>query len=254
MTAVELQGAYNVRDIGGLRTDGGARTRPGLLYRGDSLDAISAADEKILFGELGIGTVIDVRTPAEVSPALWRESGVGYRQIPLIAPEFLGKQPMAQARPAELAACYLGDLQRGAAALRQILTVLAAELDRGVPCLVHCAAGRDRTGSIMAVLLAAVGVTDADIAADYLRSNQRAGHVTRRLAANPMYANGLAAAGGPVLASAETIAVLLALIRQDSGSATGFLARCGLDPAVLAALAAALLGDRAAEEIGRAHV
>jgi len=242
MTAVELQGAYNVRDVGGLRADGGGWTRPGLLYRGDSLDALSAADEKVLFGELGIGTVIDVRTPAEVSPAPWRESGVGYRQIPLIAPEFLGKQPMAQAAPPQLAAAYLSDLQRGAGALREICAVLAAELERGVPCLVHCAAGRDRTGAIMAVLLSAIGVTDAEVAADYTRSNRHAGHVTQRLAANPMYANGLSASGDPVLAEPETITVLLSLIRQASGSPVRFLAACGVDRALLARLAAALVG------------
>jgi len=49
MTAVELQGAYNVRDLGGLRTRDRRRTKHGLIYRGDSLDSITAADASLLF-------------------------------------------------------------------------------------------------------------------------------------------------------------------------------------------------------------
>ena len=67
MTAVDLQGAYNVRDLGGLRTKDRRRTRYGLVYRGDSLDSITPADAKILFDKLGIGTIIDLRTPLDVT-------------------------------------------------------------------------------------------------------------------------------------------------------------------------------------------
>ncbi len=241
MSAVELDGAYNVRDVGGLRTPDGGQTRSGLLYRGDSLDAISAQDEDRLFRELGIGAVIDVRTKAEVRPAHWRESGVRYWQVPLIAEEYLGQQPLADASPAQLAAGYLKDLRRGAGALQKIGAILADELSQPVPCLVHCAAGRDRTGAIMAVLLAAVGVRDEDIAADYIRSNHHAHHVTRRLAENPIYANGLAADGKPVLASAETIAVLLGDVRRACGSPARFLAECGVEAAVLGTIEAAII-------------
>ena len=57
MTAVELQGAYNVRDLGGLRTSDGRRTRHGLVYRGDSLDHLTGSDTELLVrdGQL-IGT------------------------------------------------------------------------------------------------------------------------------------------------------------------------------------------------------
>ena len=65
MTAIELQGAYNVRDLGGLRTKDRRLTRPGVIYRGDSLDNITPADAKILFDKLGIGTIVDLRTKAE---------------------------------------------------------------------------------------------------------------------------------------------------------------------------------------------
>ncbi len=69
MTAVELQGAYNVRDLGGLRTRDGRRTKHGVIYRGDSLDGITPADARILFDKLGIGAIVDLRTKAETELA-----------------------------------------------------------------------------------------------------------------------------------------------------------------------------------------
>jgi hypothetical protein len=69
MTAVDLQGAANIRDRGGLRTRDRRRTRYGLIYRGDSLDSITPADAKILFDKLGIGTIVDLRTAAETELA-----------------------------------------------------------------------------------------------------------------------------------------------------------------------------------------
>ncbi len=65
MTAVELQGAYNVRDLGGLRTRDGRRTKHGVIYRGDSLDGITPADARTLFDKLSIGAIVDLRTKAE---------------------------------------------------------------------------------------------------------------------------------------------------------------------------------------------
>ncbi|MGO9077586.1 MAG: tyrosine-protein phosphatase [Streptosporangiaceae bacterium] len=240
MGAVELDGAFNVRDVGGLSMLGGGRIRPGLLYRGDSLDAISAPDQDLLFGHLRIGVVVDVRTTAEISFAPWRESRVRYCQIPLVDARSLGTQPMAAATAGQLAGMYLSDLRHGAQALARILTVLADHLGADVPCLVHCAAGRDRTGAIMAVLLAAAGVRDEDIAGDYVQSNHHVHHVTARLAANPLYANGLTASHQPVPAQPETVTLLLAAVRREYGTVARFLLDCGLRPDALEHLTAAL--------------
>jgi protein-tyrosine phosphatase len=79
MTAIELQGAYNVRDLGGLRTKDGRITRPGVIYRGDSLDKITPGDEKILFDKLGIGTIVDLRTQAETERTDFRFPVPRYR-------------------------------------------------------------------------------------------------------------------------------------------------------------------------------
>lgn len=241
MSVMELDGAYNVRELGGLITSDGGRTCHRMLYRGDSLDAISARDEDLLFNRLHIGAVIDVRTQQEIAEASWRSSAVRYYNIPLISDKYIGTQPLTKISPDGLARAYLGDLRRGISSVRMTFEVLAAHLSAGIPCIVHCAAGRDRTGAIIAVLLAALGVRDEDIALDYVRSNVHADQVTQRLADNPLYANGQAEDGKPTMASADTVLVLLALLRRGYGTPAQFLIESGLTAATLRELEIALV-------------
>ena len=191
------------------------------------------SDERRLFKDLGIRVVIDVRTPAEVKPTAWRQTTVVGWQIPLISDERLGKQPMATADSAELAAAYLNDLVRGASAVQQIVLILAEQLSARNPCIVHCAAGRDRTGSIVALLLASIGVRDDEVATDYARSNLYAHHTHIALSENPLYANSHLAGQAPLEVREETILMLLAMIREAYGSPAQFLAECGIGPSIL---------------------
>jgi len=241
MGAIELDGAYNVRDLGGLPTVEDARTRDGLLYRGDSLDALTGPDQDCLFRELGVGVVIDLRSQPEVAPAAWRDT-VRYYQFPLISGEKIGKEKFPDGIPAELGKLYLDNLEEGGEAVRATFGALAEHLSAGTPCVVHCAAGRDRTGVIVAVLLSLLGVTDEAIALDYSASNRNAGQVQRKLAQNPLYANGPVRAGRAPIAMPEVISVFLGLLRDTYGGAEGYAAQAGLDSALIKTLRAALLG------------
>ena len=62
---VQLEGAFNIRDLGGLPVGRRERTTSGLVYRADSLDSLTDGDRATLFGDLGIGTILDLRTPEE---------------------------------------------------------------------------------------------------------------------------------------------------------------------------------------------
>src|SRR5215475_9258411 len=137
MTAVDLQGAYNVRDLGGLRTRDRRRTRYGLIYRGDSLDSITPADTKILFDKLGIGTVIDLRTKAEADLSD-RQFPVPRYRFSVLAEGRLGREPFPSDDPAELAKVYLSNLEGGREAVKQTFEVIAENLQAGVPTLFHC--------------------------------------------------------------------------------------------------------------------
>jgi hypothetical protein len=221
VTAVELEGAYNVRDLGGLRTHDGRRTRSGLIYRGDSLDAITPADADLLFGKLCIGTIVDLRTKAETELG-GQELPVPRFRFSVLVEGRLGTEPFPSDEPAELAKVYLGNIDDGRAAVKGTFEIIAANLKRGVATLFHCAAGRDRTGIMAALLLGLVGVTDGQIAQDYVQSNRNARRVTKKLAENPLYANGGAARPEIILLREQTILGFMRLLREEFGGPEQF--------------------------------
>ncbi len=63
---VDLDGAVNVRDLGGLPAGDGRQVAAGRLLRGDDMNDLSAADVDLLVIQIGLTTVIDLRSPAEV--------------------------------------------------------------------------------------------------------------------------------------------------------------------------------------------
>ena len=242
MTAVDLEGAYNIRDLGGLRTRDKRLTRHGLIYRGDSLDQITAADAKILFNELDIGAVVDLRTQAETEltdPVLPAQR---YR-FSVLAEGRLGREPFPSDDPAELAKVYLNNIEGGRGAVKGTFEVIAANLEAGVPTLFHCAAGRDRTGIMAALLLDLVGVTFGEIARDYVQSNRNARRVTQRLAENPLYANHEAHMREIILLHEQTILGFLRLLQAQDGGSRQFCLDCGLSDDTIEVLCDRFVGD-----------
>src|SRR3954464_3797409 len=199
---LDLEGAVNVRDLGGLEVAGGGRTAPGVLLRSDNLQGLTGRDvDRLLHGH-GVRVVVDLRTVAEVElegpGPLARDERVDIRHRSLF-PEAGERTDVAadgllpwQGRPlggdpAESPAvrAYLGYLRDRpdsiVAALRDV-----AEADGAA--VVHCAAGKDRTGVVCAVALAAVGVAREAIVADYVATGDRLGPLLARLRASPTYA------------------------------------------------------------------
>ncbi|SRR6266567_3178904 len=227
MTAVELQGAYNVRDLGGLRTRDRRRTKHGLIYRGDSLDSITAADASLLFDKLGIGGIVDLRTKAETELG-GEVFPVPRHRFSVLAEGRLGQEPFPSDDPVELAKVYLNNLEGGRSAVKGTFDVIADNLRTGVATLFHCAAGRDRTGIMSALLLGVVGVTDGQIAMDYVQSNRNARRVTKKLAENPLYANHDTHRGEVILLHEQTILGFMRLLRSDAGGPRQFALDSGV--------------------------
>jgi protein-tyrosine phosphatase len=227
MTAIELQGAYNLRDLGGLRTKDRRITRPGVVYRGDSLDNLTPGDEKVLFEKLGIGTIVDLRTQAETEHKDLHFPVPRYR-FSLLVEGRLGHEPFPSDDPVELAKVYLGNLETGRAAVKGTFDIIAANLQAGAATLFHCAAGRDRTGVISALLLGLVGVTDGQIAVDYVQSNRNARRVTRKLAENPLYASNDHDRPEVILLDERTILNFMRLLRDKYGGPRQFCRECGV--------------------------
>lgn len=241
MTAVDLQGAFNVRDLGGLRTRDKRRTRHGLIYRGDSLDTITAGDAKILFDKLGIGTVVDLRTQAETELSD-PELPVARYRFSVLAEGRLGSEPFPSDDPAELAKVYLNNLEGGRSAVKNTFEIIAADLRAGSPTLFHCAAGRDRTGIMAALLLGLVEVTYGEIARDYVQSNRNARRVSKRLADNPLYANHEAHRGEVILLHELTILGLMRQLQEQAGGPRQFCLDSGVSEETISIIETKFVG------------
>jgi protein tyrosine/serine phosphatase len=170
------ESCHNVRELGGLPTADGRRTRWGAMVRGDTLCRLTAIGQAELVRH-GVRTVIDLRFPAELArdpvPHPFRDGrdGIVYVNAPINAgqtpakeAEFYARYATAQTR-AEL---NVLDVDINPVGIARICAAVADAAPGGV--LLHCHAGKDRTGIITAVLLALVGVPDDVIAADYALS------------------------------------------------------------------------------------
>jgi protein tyrosine/serine phosphatase len=202
MPWTELDGAVNVRDLGGLATPSGGRTVSGRLLRGDNLQELSAADVARLVDDIGLTTVVDLRSTTELraeGPApLQAVGGVRHVHLPvlpeqgsatdMVADALLTREDADRSRyPADpVTGHYLGYLEdRPDQVVAAVRTIASSE----GPVLVHCAAGKDRTGVVVAVALSAVGVRQEAIIADYAATGERTGALLERLRRSPTYAD-----------------------------------------------------------------
>jgi protein-tyrosine phosphatase len=184
----ELTGVRNFRDVGGLPTDDGRRVRHGVLFRSGHLAHATPRDTVFLEG-LRLHTVFDFRNEDDIAmegPDA-RLTGTRNLNLPLSDPSADNAGFWQTVRDGDLVALHelLGD-GRGAARMteayrrlvlertgehRRMLALLTEPEDPAVPALLHCAAGKDRAGTSIAVILLALGVRRSAIEADYLESN-----------------------------------------------------------------------------------
>ncbi len=161
---IEVPGVFNFRDIGGYPTRDGRQTRWQCLYRSGDLHRISGAGMEQLENDIGLKTVVDLRWPGDLARSgtlgLLEDSDITRRHIPFGNAERLTGVPDL---PVGLA--YLPLVERsGGDAVRIVKAIVS---DGGLPAVVHCSAGKDRTGLVIALLLALLGVDDETIIADY---------------------------------------------------------------------------------------
>lgn len=204
MRWIELQNAVNVRDLGGLPVEGGGRTRPGQLVRSDNLQDLSPSDVTRLVDEIGVTTVIDLRSASEVESEgpgpLKAHTSIEHLNLSLL-PEAgtmtdVAKDALAvnraraiQRDPDDVAsAFYIGYLEDRP---DSVVNALRAIADAPGTALVHCAAGKDRTGVVVALTLLAVGVPREEVIADYVATGERIEQILDRLRASPTYAQDL---------------------------------------------------------------
>jgi protein-tyrosine phosphatase len=258
---IDLEGLANLRDVGGLPTTDGGKIIPGRLLRSDNLQTLTSSDIDQLLG-LGLTDVVDLRSDYErelegPGPLLrtgvrvhelslfreWR-AGVG-EEKPDVRPEVLPEEalPWVDLEPQvdldnDVASVYFSYLidrpDSVLAALRAVAYAPGA-------ALVHCAAGKDRTGTVVALALTVAGVEREAVVADYVASSERVEQVVARLTASSTYADNLR--GRPIsshLSRPEAMIAFLNHIDQEYGGVAPLLARMGWSDADAAQLRAKL--------------
>lgn len=167
----DLPKTYNVRDMGGYQSKDGRPTQWKRLLRADNLHRLTPESVRSLKAD-GVTTVIDLRfsTELEATPNPFaHEKGVAYHHIPLIESSDNASHEVLKNGPCE-SAWNIAILEGWTGNVARVLTTIADAPPGTV--LFHCHAGKDRTGLIGLLVLAAMGVSDIDLVADYMESNK----------------------------------------------------------------------------------
>ncbi|MFC4000123.1 tyrosine-protein phosphatase [Prauserella oleivorans] len=227
MTGIAVHNVLpNVRDLGGLPAGDGRCTRSGLLYRSAAPLAGDLPPEEL--PEWPCRTVVDLRAPGELpAPHPLGVDGTTVHSVPLVDDARLATLPRD-----DLAAIYRVFVDQAAPKLAGIVK-LASVADG--PLLVHCAAGKDRTGVVVALLLACAGVARADIIADYMLTRRYLDAIVARLRSTghvySRYGNGVA--GSAYGAPPEAITTVLDVWDSHPCGVHGWLDDHGTGPAAV---------------------
>jgi protein-tyrosine phosphatase len=231
----------NTRDLGGLTWSGGA-VRWGALVRSDTTSMLTPTGQQAL-SDYGIRTVIDLRFPSELktNPSPYNQAFTSpldtrpdYVHCPLEGGEDLVWP--SQAAPAELMSdMYCRMLEKNRKQVATVFSAVAHARPGGV--LIHCHAGKDRTGIIIAVLLSAAGVPNELIAEDYALTNPATDQWRQGDLADPsLTADRRSFLEVITSALPGSMTLTLAYLDQKYGGAAGYLGTTPLPPADLAVL------------------
>ena len=238
MSDALVPGAVNLRDVGGLPA-GDRRTRSGVLFRSGNLAHLDDAGVAAL-GRLGLRRIIDLRADDEVP---WAPSRLGDIAVTTQrAPLFLGSVDSFFANDVSLDEMYRRLVEDSADRVVDVVRGILADQ----PVLVHCTVGKDRTGVTVALALAAAGVDEDAVVADYARTegllpearNRRVVRMLRAMHPRSVHLEDLV-----MRSPAPVMAALLARVSEQYGSAADYLRAHGLADDELAALRAILIDE-----------
>lgn len=242
----------NVRDLGGLPTGDGRVVKRGQLLRMDSPQFMTEAAAEQIFTQ-GFRTVLDLRYELEAE-----KEGIGHLagdrlrhvNIPIrssanqTAPGLREMVEAAEGRPvAEVVAEYYQGYYTTAEGMNITNAVRAMASAEALPLIVHCAAGKDRTGCVVATALSAVGVSDDLIADDYAASADAVPGIIARLHARGTYGDIDQTTVDMQRTRAETMHIVLNWLRDEHGGARKFLRTRGMSDTELSMLEELLLTD-----------
>ncbi|MDT0203640.1 tyrosine-protein phosphatase [Nocardioides sp. AE5] len=247
---MDLDGVANMRDLGGLPTTDGSVIRHGRLVRSDNLQDLTPEAVEHLVTDLRLSDVVDLRSSHEVDAEgpgpLRSEPRVAHHHLSLLrerpgadagADALLTRRGQEKFDENHWTSHYLGYLRARPESVVGALRVLA-RADGAT--IVHCAAGKDRTGTVVGLALSVAGVAPADIVADYAASAERIEAIIARLSARPTYAAVLRSGAAHQTPRAESMARFLDALDRTHGGALGWLDEQGWSDQETADLCGAL--------------
>jgi protein-tyrosine phosphatase len=239
---IVFEACFNFRDLGGYETSAGRRVRWGRVFRSDNLGRFTDRDLESAMA-LGLRTVIDLRASAELvrDGRFPGTSDVTFRHLPVFEEDALPFEPVTSATsPPAPGDGYIRMVGDGTSAFADALRSIAEDEHAAV---FHCAAGKDRTGIVAAMLLSTLGVPDASIVTDYSLS-EVAFDATYEWAVlnDPQLQADLDGLPSWMHASPPAaMHALLQAVRAQHGSIEGYLIEHGLEHEAMDALRGRLL-------------
>jgi protein-tyrosine phosphatase len=236
---IPLEGAVNFRDLGGYETTDGRQIRWRTLFRADGLSRLTDQDRAAI-RQLGVATVIDLRSSDEVAGGRFpvEDIPVGFHHFPLL--EEVPDPDQFTYTPGLLASSYRTMTRDAGPQIAEILSIIARR--HAHPVIVHCTAGKDRTGVLVAVLLGVLGVPEPTIIDDYALSGLAMAALRQKLIERyPAGRDAIDRADEVFSAEPANIAGLLQTLTEEYGSIADYGAAIGVGPDVVAELRETLL-------------
>ena len=238
---IALEGCLNFRDLGGYPTGDGRIVRWRQVFRSDALHLLTPSDIALLRDELRVRDVVDLRSSAELrseGQGPLAEQDVRFHHVPLFDGE-VRSEDRERAAQISLADRYVFLAELAGERIARVVTTIAAA-DAGA--VFHCAAGKDRTGVISAILLGLLGVPDDVIVADYVATRENLDAIVDRLSALEGYRAMLAALPPDTMhANPETMVEFLERLRAAHRSVEVYARHAGVTADAISRLRGRLL-------------
>ena len=241
-----LVGAFNFRDLGGYRTTDGRQVKWRTLFRADGLTNLTPEDLDDL-ARIDLRTVVDLRTTMEIDERgrfPFESHPLTFHHLSVIDQTWDREAVaiMEMSTTEFLHWAYTGMLADGAARFARAFDLLA-DTD-ALPAVFHCAAGKDRTGLLAALVLGALGVERDSIVADYVLTEVAMERILDRLRETPERAEYLATTPKSFFAAdGDAMHRVIDDIERDHGSIRDFTRSIGVSEATLERLDGLLLED-----------
>lgn len=226
-------GCFNVRDLGGLETASGGRTRRGAVVRADNMRGLSAEGWQAALDH-GVRRLVDLRFEGEVPGEPDAHETVEIHGISLFGEHnptheraFDDRVRTGEDIASLFADLYVRTLERSPDRVAAAVAAVAdADHTHGV--VIHCFAGKDRTGIVSALLLGVAGVPDEIVAADYAESEPNVALLFRDWVARAENESELELRRRVIQAPHDTMVAVLAWLRESADGAAAYLREAGL--------------------------